>query len=323
MPNSRAPTIDQLLVLLSVVETGSFTAAAKRLGRATSAVSYAIDAVEEQLGVRLFDRGGTRKPTLTARGEAIVSEARAVARSVGNLLARVNGLLDELEPEISLVVDALFPHDWLMPILRDFHAKFPTVPVRLMSDTLGGVERALRSGAVSIGIAGRIHTDNTGFSHLDIAGVPVIPVAAPGHPLATPRSPTAVRAEDYVQLVLSERPDGEKRDFGVISINNWRVSDIAAKHRLLVDGLGWGGMPEAMVSRDIKSGKLARLNLPDWRGGVYPMQVMHLADRPPGPAGRWLIDRLLTLEATIDPAGLEAPRNKKRVRGRRPTAHEA
>jgi hypothetical protein len=43
MPNSRAPTIDQLLVLLSVVETGSFTAAAKRLGRATSAVSYAID----------------------------------------------------------------------------------------------------------------------------------------------------------------------------------------------------------------------------------------------------------------------------------------
>jgi hypothetical protein len=82
-------------------------------------------------------------------------------------------------------------------------------------------------------------------------------------------------------------------------------------------------MPEAMVSRDIKSGKLARLNLPDWRGGVYPMQVMHLADRPPGPAGRWLIDRLLTLEATIDPAGLEAPRNKKRVRGRRPTAHEA
>jgi len=199
MRTPRLPSIDQLLVLLSVVETGSFTAAAKRLGRATSAVSYAIDALEEQLGVPLFDRGGTRKPTLTARGEAVVSEARSVARSVDTLLARVNGLLNELEPEISLVVDALFPYDWLIPILRDFHAKFPTVPLRLMSETLGGVERALCGGAASIGIAGRFHTGNAGFSHLDIAGVPIIPVAAPGHPLAAPQRPTAVRAEDYVQ----------------------------------------------------------------------------------------------------------------------------
>jgi DNA-binding transcriptional LysR family regulator len=314
MRTPRVPSIDQLRVLLSVVETGSFTAAAKRLGRATSAVSYAIDALEEQLGVGLFDRRGTRKPALTARGEAIVSEARAVARSVETLLARVNGLLNELEPEISLVVDALFPCDWLIPLLRDLHTKFPTVPVRLMSETLGGVERALRNRAASIAIAGRLHTDNTGFRHLDIAGVPIIPVAASGHPLAAARRPTAVRAEDYVQLVLSERPNGEKRDFGVISINNWRINDIAVKHRLLLDGLGWGGMPEAMVRSDIKSGKLARLHLPDWRGGVYPMQVVHLADTPPGPAGRWLIDRLLSLEAEIDPAGVEAPIGWKRVR---------
>src|SRR5439155_16489221 len=70
------PSVDQLLVLLTVVEEGSFTAAAKRLRRATSAISYAIDTLETQLGLALFNRGTTRKPKLSHVGEAIVSEAK-------------------------------------------------------------------------------------------------------------------------------------------------------------------------------------------------------------------------------------------------------
>ena len=103
MRSPAAPSIDQLLVLLAVVETGGFTAAAKHLRRATSAISYAVDTLEERLGISLFDRGTTRKPRLTRQGEAIVSEARAVAQSVEALRARVKGLLDGLEPELSLV----------------------------------------------------------------------------------------------------------------------------------------------------------------------------------------------------------------------------
>ena len=91
MRSPATPSIDQLLVLLSVVEAGSFTSAAKRLGRATSAISYAIDTLEQQLGISLFDRGTTRKPKLTPQGEAVVSEARAVAESMETLRARVRG----------------------------------------------------------------------------------------------------------------------------------------------------------------------------------------------------------------------------------------
>src|SRR5580692_8051331 len=118
------PTVEQLLVLLTVAEAGSFTAAAKRLGRATSAISYAIDTLEEQLGISLFDRGTTRKPKLTQQGEAIVSEARAVTHSIETLRARVRGFLDELEPEVSLVVDSMLPSDRLTTLLREFNAQF-------------------------------------------------------------------------------------------------------------------------------------------------------------------------------------------------------
>src|SRR6266446_1765404 len=120
MPNPAVPSIDQLLVLLAVVEAGSFTAAAKRLRRATSAVSYAIDTLEAQLGLSLFDRGTTRKPKLTQQGEAIVSEARAVAHSIETLRARVRGFLDELEPELSLAVDSSSPVDRMPTLRREF-----------------------------------------------------------------------------------------------------------------------------------------------------------------------------------------------------------
>src|ERR1700730_13736611 len=114
MKAPTTPSIDQLLVLLAVAEAGSFTAAAKRLGRATSAISYAIDTLEDHLGLSLFDRGTARKPRFTPQGEGIVSEARASAQGIDVLHARVKGLREELETEVSLVVDPLYPSNRLV-----------------------------------------------------------------------------------------------------------------------------------------------------------------------------------------------------------------
>ena len=100
------------------------------------------------------------------------------------------------------------------------------------------------------------------------------------------------RSRDHVQLVLSDQPAGGGRDYGVVSLTNWRVGDLTLKHKLLVGGIGWGGMPEPMVRADIEAGRLVQLDLRDWRGGQYGMQVVHKTETPPGPAGRWLIERL-------------------------------
>jgi DNA-binding transcriptional LysR family regulator len=300
MRGPAVPSIDQLLVLLAVEEEGSFTAAAKRLGRATSAISYAIDTLEQQLGLSLFNRGTTRKPRLTRHGEAVVSEARAVALSVETLRARVRGFLDSLEPEVSLVVDSLLPLSRLTSLLRQFNDRFPTVPVRLLIETLGGVERAVREGHAIIGVGSQLHMNMTGFRRVDIEAVRLIPVAAPGHPLARAGGAAAREASDYVQLILSERPAADGRDFGVVSLNSWRIGDLAAKHALLLAGLGWGGMPEPAVRADLELGRLVRLELRDWRGGEYTLQAIHKVDTPPGPAGRWLIERLVNMSDEPD-----------------------
>jgi DNA-binding transcriptional LysR family regulator len=292
MPTPGTPSVDQLQVLLTVVEAGSFTAAAKRLGRAVSAISYAIDTLEAQLGVTVFARGSTRKPTLTEAGAAVYAEAKAVARSVETLRERVRGLLDGIEPEVSLVVDSLYPADHLARLLKAFHAAFPTVPIRLLVQPLNGVERAVRSGEAGIGVGSLMHMDPTGLRYFQIGEVPLFPVAAPFHPLASGDGGSTPRVLEHVQIVLSDQRAAEERDYGVVSQAVWRVGDLGMKHRLLLVGMGWGGMPEPMVRADLEAGRLVRLDLADFRPGSYPLVVVHKIETPPGPAGAWLVERL-------------------------------
>jgi DNA-binding transcriptional LysR family regulator len=134
--------------------------------------------------------------------------------------------------------------------------------------------------------------NSEGLQVIQIGGVQIIPVAAPTHPLASAGDTSPARVRDHVQLVLSVQPAPAGGDYGVVSLTTWRVGDLTLKHKLLVGGIGWGGMPEPMVRADIESGRLVRLDLRDWRGGEYQMQVAHKIETPPGPSGRWLIERL-------------------------------
>src|SRR4051812_33064992 len=154
MPDVGTPSLDQLTVFLAVVDAGSFAAAGRRLGRATSAVSYAIGNLEQQLGVQLFDRDQTRRPALTEAGAAVLSEARSVSVGIDNLRAKVKGLLDGLEAEIGLAVDVMLPTARLVDAMQAFEATFPTVTLRLYVEALGAVTQLVHSSVADIGISG-------------------------------------------------------------------------------------------------------------------------------------------------------------------------
>jgi DNA-binding transcriptional LysR family regulator len=284
------PSLDQLKVFLTVVETSSFAAAGRRLGRATSAISYAIANLELQLGVPLFDRERTRKPTLTEAGTAVLAEARTLSDGMDSLRAKVKGLAEGLEAEVALVVDVMLPTARLVDAMQAFGAKFPTVSLRLHVEALGAVIQLVETGTADIGVAGAPHVTVPGIERIQIGGVDLIPVAAPNHPLATgTNAPGAAR--NHVQLVLSDRSSlTEGRDFAVIGVKSWRLADLGSKHALLLAGIGWGNMPEPMIRDDIAAGRLRRLDVPEWDGGFYDLQAIYRADSPPKPAAAWLIE---------------------------------
>lgn len=282
------PTLDQLRIFLAVVDEGSFNRAARAQGRAISAISYGMAQLEAQLGLTLFAREGSRRPVLTREGQALLADVRAVAADVDGLLARVRGLDAGLEAELSLTVDVMVPGDVLAAVLREFQRVYPTVPLRLHVEALGGVAAMLIDGRSSIGIAGPAIVDLPGLAREDLGSVELVPVAAPGHPLARSGVLPGESAR-HLQLVLTDRsPLSEGREFSVFSPNTWRLADLGAKHALLREGLGWGNMPRHAVAADIAAGALVVLDLPERPGIDYRLHALWRSDCPPGPAACWM-----------------------------------
>jgi DNA-binding transcriptional LysR family regulator len=293
MPEPGIPTVEQLKVFLTVVEAGSFTAAAKRLGRAVSAVSYTIGNLEQHLGVSLFDREGSRTPRLTEAGSAVLSKARVVAVGIDDLRASVRALLKGLEAEVTLVVDVMLPNTRLIDAVQAFEATFPTVTLRLHVEALSAVTQLVRRGGM-IGIGGGLLDVEPELELIHVGDVEMIPVAAPNHPLARGRPNASCAARNHRQLVLTVRtPFSERPDLGVFSADVWRLADLSAKHALLLAGVGWGNMPEPHVRADLAAGRLVRLELPEARNALYPLRALHRTDEPPGPAAAWLIQRFV------------------------------
>ena len=288
-------SLDQIRTFVAAAEEGSFSAAARKLGRAQSAVSDLVRRLEEELGVELFDRSA-RLPRLTPAGNLLLRDARAVGGAVDFLNFRARGLSEGIEPELWAVVDVYFPFQAITEAARDFRQRFPATPLRLYVEVLGAATEPVLDGRASFAVAGGPGPLPPGLSGEPLAGVLMAMVASPDHPLAgfkgvIPRDELA----KHVQLVLTERASRpDEREYSVMSPTTWRLADLSAKHAFLLGGLGWGSMPLHAVERDLAEGRLVRLATPEIpaSGLVAPMAAVYRAAAPPGPAGRWLIERL-------------------------------
>jgi len=290
MANPGTPTYDQLRTFLAVVDSGSFAGAGRQLGRAVSVISYGIANLEAQLGVLLFDREGTRKPKLTVAGRAVLAEIRTIGEGFDGLRAKVKGLLDGLEAEVNLALDVMLPASRVGAVLRAFNVEFPTVSLRLHVEALGAVTALVLDQKAIVGISGPLAAGVQGVECVSAGSLPMVPVAAPDHPLARMERIAPGAGREHIQLVLTDRsPLTEGRDFSVMSPRTWRLADLGAKHALLREGIGWGNMPLPMIEGDLAAGTLVRLAMPDHPGGTYRFAGVWRRDLPPGPAGSWLL----------------------------------
>jgi DNA-binding transcriptional LysR family regulator len=285
------PSLDQLRIFLAVVDEGSFSRAARRMGRAVSVISYGIANLEAQLGVSLFARQGSRRPELTDAGKALLAEARAVADDVDGLMAKVRSLHQGLEAELALAVDVMMPSTTLAAVLREFQRMFPTVFLRLHVEALGAVAALVLEQKAQLGIGGPVIVDHPELERVAVGEVGLVPVAAPSHPLAKMDRIAPGATRQHLQLVLTDRsPLTEGRDFSVASPRTWRLADLGAKHALLLEGIGWGGMPRHAVADDLEAGRLVELTLPEAPPVLYGLNALWRRDCPPGPATSWILD---------------------------------
>jgi DNA-binding transcriptional LysR family regulator len=190
----------------------------------------------------------------------------------------------------------MLPSERLGRVLRAFAAAFPTVQLRLHVEALGAVTARVLDGKSEIGLSGPLFAGVQGIESRLAGSVPMVPVAAPDHPLGRMSTILPGAGRDHIQLVLTDRSRfTEGQDFSVMSPKTWRLADLGAKHALLREGIGWGNMPLPMIEPDLVAGTLVRLEMPDHVGGTYRFAGIWRRDCPPGPAASWLLDQFVAL----------------------------
>ena len=287
-------TLDQLRVLIAIADAGSFSAAARRLKRAQSAISHAVASLEVSLGFSLFDRA-SHKPQLTDAGRTMLVDARAVVSRADELRARAKSIAEDVEPDLSLAVDVMFPVEVLTESLRALQRTFPLLPVTVHTDALGAVEARLRDGTARLGIGSDFQVDAPGpIERHPLTEIMMASMVAREHPLAAWQGTIPRRElERHVQLVLTDRSQltsGIMR--GVVSPRVWRFADLATRYEFLKAGLGFCNMPLHMAKNDLAAGRLKRIVAEGWEKAAYalPLYLMFPRGHMPGRAASWLIE---------------------------------
>ncbi|MDQ0473716.1 LysR family transcriptional regulator [Labrys wisconsinensis] len=303
-----ALTLTQLKVLVAVVETGSFSGAARRLGRVQSAISQTVQTLEETLSLVLFDRSG-KTPVVTEAGLAMVEEARQVLRRAAALRHRAEAIADGVEPELTLAVDAVFPSEVLTASLKALQQTFPGLPVALFTEGLGAPEQRLRDGMVRLAIYTILATGAEDLEADLLTHIAMVPVVAAGHPLAQEPGPVGRAAlERHTQLILTDRSSLTPNLRGhIYSPRVWRFADLTTRLDFLLAGFGWCHMPIHLVEEHIDAGRLRPLVIPESEGFVLALHAVRRGDDRLGRAGRWLIADLRARLAVWRPCKRAAP----------------
>ncbi|PJG59663.1 LysR family transcriptional regulator [Aeromonas cavernicola] len=285
-------SLEQLNILLVAAETGSFSAAARKLGKAQSVVSAAIANLEIDLALTLFDRSG-RYPQLTAAGTRMVQEATTLLAQRDRLHAIAGELAAGTESRLTLAIDDDSHLPWFGTLLEEFAARYPSVELELLFPLMEDVAELLESGRAQLGISYRRELPEREIASCTLGAVTLPLVVAPSHPLA---HKTPLRESDLQgsrQLMVTGRREGTERHRFRLSAQVWWVEGDLGVLELVKRGLGWAAIPEFLLHPLLARHELVILSPDVVAPPKLELELQWHRARPLGQAGRWLKEALL------------------------------
>lgn len=253
---------ENVAVFLAVLDHGSFSAAARALGKVPSAVSMTIANLEAQLDLALFERTG-REPVPNAAARALEPRARQIAAQLRQLEAHALALHAGLEKRLAIAVaPELLAAPWNAP-LQSLAQEFPSLEVGIVSAPQADAVRMLHEGAVQLALVFErpILDEREGFQEFSCERL--VAVVAPGHALHRPGR-GAVSHEDLIrerQIAVASHADRGPDNRTLVSRAIWRTDSHLATLGLVQAGLGWAWLPRALVEPLIATDALVPIEL--------------------------------------------------------------
>lgn len=264
-------TIEVLETLDAIDRRGSFAKASEELNKATSAVSYAVQKLEEQLGIALFQRQG-RRSVLTPAGQLILQDGRKILAATSRLAATAKEVSTGWEPKIRVAMESTLNFPLLFKVLSDFLVKHENVEIDLLESVLNGGWEALDQDRVEliVGVPGPVPLQK-GFRAIPMRETDLVPVIAASHKYAAlahdakaisdiQHQLRRVITHDTSTLEIPRSAGLSKLDLGRAG-SGFYVQNMDQKVEAILAGIGIGHLPRQRIQKYLDSAELKELKL--------------------------------------------------------------
>lgn len=286
-------SLEALQIIDAIDRCGSFAAAAKELFRVPSTVSYAVAKLEEDLGIRVFDRAGPRV-ALTPAGHALLEDGRELLLAAQHLEHKARRVARGWEAEFSIALDVLFSPSLLVNEIRQFYEVADSTRLRFSNEALSGTWEALLDRRVDliVGASGEGPAGG-GYVRESIGSLEFVFAVAPDHPLAAlqrPLTKSDLIAHRMISVADSARRLPARTVGLLIGQDTLTVPTLAEKLAFQLAGLGAGFLPEPLARADILSGRLVVKSVEEVRAAEKIWIAWRSGEK--GAALDWWIARL-------------------------------
>lgn len=270
--------LDAMKVLLAVVDEGSLSAGARRLGTPLATVSRKMAELERHLGTQLLVRG-SRRIALTDAGTAFVAASRAILDRVEEAERSAAGEYSEPRGELAITAPAVFGQRHVLPLALEFLSAHPRIDLRLLL-----IDRHVSLVEEHLDVGLRIgHLEDSALRATRVGEVRRVICASPaylaGH--GTPIRPDDLAAHDGISFrsfaVAPEwRYRGDTASFSVQPRTRMAVNTTEAAIAAAVAGAGFVRVLSYQVGDELRSGTLVAV-LEAFAPDPIPVQLIYAA----------------------------------------------
>lgn len=289
---------ETVAVFLAVLDSGSFSAAARQLGRVPSAVSMAIANLEAELDLELFDRSG-REPKPTAQALALEPQARLLIAQLQQLNTQALELSQGLETRLTLVIaPELQSTPWVRP-LQVLAREHPSLEVQVITAPQTDALRLLHEGGAQLALVFQRPAADGRESFQEVGRETLVAVIARKHAVLQELSPTGQINDNQLrpvrQVMVGSRSQDDSNTpggpFCITSEHYWRVDHPEAALQMVLAGLGWAWLPRAFVQPYINGQLLAELPIANFTNGEELwIDLVWSRERPLGLGGQRFVE---------------------------------
>jgi DNA-binding transcriptional LysR family regulator len=252
-------SLDALLILDAIDRLGSFSAAANALYKVPSTISYTVSKLEQDLGVKIFERLGP-KVTITKAGHELLIEGRHLLKAATDLEHRVRRVASGWETELTIGMDSMFSPTTLIDEITDFCKVSDLTRLRFLHEEVSGTWEALldRRADLLIGAIGD-GPSGGGYNVYEMGKVDFVFVVSSNHPLASISKPLG-KTELSHYLAISVGDSVRKLPPKTIGLlfgqNTLTVPNMKTKYEFQLAGMGFGFLPEPIARNAIATSNL-------------------------------------------------------------------